>query len=71
LEDDELRLIYDLASTRCAMEVAIANWRVRDHPENTDYIMAGNQGAGEQLDRMRELGPERMHAALRRACSTF
>jgi hydroxylysine kinase len=70
LEDDELRLIYDLASTRCAMEVAIANWRVRDHPENSDYIMAGNQGAGEQLDRMRELGPQRMHAALRRACST-
>ena len=70
LEDDELRLIFDLASTRCAMEVAIANWRVRDHPENTDYIMAGNQGAGAQLDRMRELGPERMYAALRRACAT-
>jgi len=36
LEDDELRLIFDLACTRCAMEVAIANWRVRDHPENAD-----------------------------------
>jgi 4-aminobutyrate aminotransferase-like enzyme/Ser/Thr protein kinase RdoA (MazF antagonist) len=70
LEDDELRLIFDLASTRCAMEVAIANWRVRDHPENTDYIMAGAQGAGAQLDRMREFGAERMYAALRRACAT-
>ena len=70
LEDDELRLVFDLASTRCAMEVAIANWRVRDHPENADYIMAGNEGAGKQLDRLRELGAGRMYAALRRACAT-
>jgi 4-aminobutyrate aminotransferase-like enzyme len=70
LEDEELRLIFDLAATRCAMEVAIANWRVRDHPENTDYIMAGNEGAGKQLEHMRELGAERMYAALRRACAT-
>ncbi len=70
LEDDELRLIFDLACTRCAMEVVIANWRVRDHPENTDYIMAGIQRAGTQLDRMRELGAERMYAALRQACAT-
>jgi len=70
LEDDELRLIFDIATTRCAMEVAIANWRVIDHPENTDYIMAGNEGAGKQLDRMRELGAERMYSALRRACAT-
>ena len=30
-EDEELRLIFDLVSTRCAMEVAVANWRVCDH----------------------------------------
>jgi hypothetical protein len=70
LEDDELRLIFDLACTRCAMAVAIANWRVRDHPENTDYIMAGNREAGAQLDQMREWGAERMYTALRRACAT-
>jgi 4-aminobutyrate aminotransferase-like enzyme/Ser/Thr protein kinase RdoA (MazF antagonist) len=70
LEDDELRLIFDLACTRCAMEVTIANWRVRDHPENTDYIMAGTQNAGIHLDRMRDLGAERMYSALRRACAT-
>ena len=70
LEDEELRLIFDIAATRCAMEVAIANWRVLDHPENTDYIMAGNEGAGKQLEHMRELGAERMYAALRRACAT-
>ncbi len=70
LEDDELRLIFDLACTRCAMAVAIANWRVCDHPENTDYIMAGTEGAAAQLDQLRELGAERMYAALRRACAT-
>ena len=70
LEDGELRLIFDLASTRCAMEVAVANWRVWDHPENTDYIMAGTQGAGTMLDWLRESGSARMYTALRRACAS-
>ncbi len=70
LEDDELRLIFDLVSTRCAMEVAVANWRVCDHPVNTDYIMNGIPEAGTQLDQMREWGAEHMYAALRRACAT-
>jgi len=69
LEDNELRLIFDLATTRCAMEVVIANWRVCDHPDNTDYIMAGIQKTGTQLDWMRESGAERMYAALRRCRS--
>jgi 4-aminobutyrate aminotransferase-like enzyme/Ser/Thr protein kinase RdoA (MazF antagonist) len=70
LEDDELRLIFDLVSTRCAMEVVIANWRVGDHLANSDYIMAGIQEAGTHLDQMRESGAERMYTALRRACAT-
>jgi len=70
LEDDELRLIFDLACTRLAMEVTIANWRVCDHPENTTYIMGGIQEAGTQLDRLREIGAEPMYTALRRACAT-
>jgi len=70
LEDDELRLIPDLVSTRCAMQVAVANWRVSDHPENTEYIMGGVRETEALLDRMREWGPERMTTALRRACAT-
>ena len=70
LEDEELRLIFDLVTTRCAMEVTVANWRVCEHPENTDYIMAGLPQAGAQLDRMREWGTARMYTALRRACGT-
>ncbi len=70
LVDDELRLIFDLVSTRCAMAIAIANWRVLDHPENTTYIMDGVPAIGVQLDRMLDSGPDRMYSALRRACAT-
>jgi 4-aminobutyrate aminotransferase-like enzyme/Ser/Thr protein kinase RdoA (MazF antagonist) len=70
LEDDELRLVFDLVSTRCAMYVAIASWRVGDHPENTDYIMSGAQEYGTLLEQMREWGSDRMYAGLRRACAT-
>jgi Ser/Thr protein kinase RdoA (MazF antagonist) len=69
LEDDELRLIFDLASTRCAMSIAVANWRVCDHPENAAYIMDGVQETGALLDQMREWGAERMYTGLRRACA--
>jgi Ser/Thr protein kinase RdoA (MazF antagonist) len=69
LEDEELRLILDLAATRCAMAVAVAHWRVRDHPKNTAYIMAGVDGTATLLEEMREWGAERMYAALRRACA--
>jgi len=69
LEDEEIRLIFDLTATRCAMFVAVAHWRVRDHPENTAYIMAGVDDTATLLEEMREWGAERMYAALRRACA--
>jgi Ser/Thr protein kinase RdoA (MazF antagonist) len=69
LTDEELRLIFDLAATRCAVSVAVADWRVRGHPENTAYIMAGVEGTATLLEQMREWGAERMVAALRRACA--
>jgi hydroxylysine kinase len=69
LEDDELRLIFDLVSTRCAMSIAVANWRVRDHPENAAYIMDGVEETGGLLGQMQEWGADRMLEALRRACA--
>jgi Ser/Thr protein kinase RdoA (MazF antagonist) len=69
LEDEEIRLIFDLTATRCAMVVAVAHWRVRGHPENTAYIMAGVEDTATLIDQMREWGAERMYAALRRACA--
>jgi len=70
LEDDELRLVFDLVSTRCVMYVVIASWRVGLHPENSDYIMSGAQKYGTLLEQMREWGSDRMYARLRRACAT-
>jgi 4-aminobutyrate aminotransferase-like enzyme/Ser/Thr protein kinase RdoA (MazF antagonist) len=70
LEDDELRLIFDLVCTRCAMHVAVANWRVCDHPENAAYIMGGIPETEALLNQLREWGAEHMYAALRRACAT-
>jgi 4-aminobutyrate aminotransferase-like enzyme len=70
LEDEELRLIFDLVSTRCAMYVAIANWRVSDRPENKKYIMSGVLDFGRLLEAMQGWGRDRMYAGLRRACAT-
>lgn len=69
LEDEEIRLIFDLTATRCAMSVAVAHWRARDHPENTAYIMAGVDGTATLLEQLREWGAERMYAGIRRACA--
>jgi len=69
LEDDEIRLIFDLACTRCAMVVAIASWRVGDHPENAEYITDGMEETAALLEEMRGWGSERMYVALRRACA--
>ena len=63
-------LIFDLVSTRCAMYVAVAHRRVRDHPGNRDYIMGHVKESGELLAQMQEWGTGRMYAALRRACAT-
>jgi hydroxylysine kinase len=70
LEDEELHLIFDLVATRCAMYVAVAHWRVRDHPENADYIMGRVKEAGQLLAQLQEWGADRMYSALRRACAT-
>lgn len=70
LLDDELRLIPDLLATRCAMCIAVAYWRVSDHPQNAEYIMAGVPELGGRLERMQATGPERMVAALRSACES-
>ncbi len=69
LEEDELDLVFDLVSTRIAMLVAVANWRVGDHPENTEYIMAGVEEDGTLLEQMQNWGRDRMTAGLRRACA--
>ena len=69
LDDDELGLVFDLVCTRCAMYVAIGNWRVGDHPENRDYIISGVQDYATLLEEMQAWENDRMYAGLRRACA--
>jgi 4-aminobutyrate aminotransferase-like enzyme len=68
LSDDELRLVFDVVSARCAMNLAIASWRIGDHPGNTEYIMSGVDEFWTLLQQMREWGPDLVHARLRHAC---
>ncbi len=67
--DDELRVVFDLVCTRCAMNLAIASWRVGDHPENTEYIMEDIDEYWTLLQQMREWGPDLVHTRIRHACS--
>ena len=69
LDDDELRLVFDLVCTRSAMYVAIGNWRVGDHPENRDYIISGVQEYATLLEEMQGWESDHMYAGLRRACA--
>jgi 4-aminobutyrate aminotransferase-like enzyme/Ser/Thr protein kinase RdoA (MazF antagonist) len=68
LSDDELRLIFDIVCARCMMGIAIASWRVADHPENSDYILDGTEESWDLLQFLQDAGPDRVHARLRRSC---
>jgi len=65
---DELRVVFDVVTTRLAMIVAISAWRAGDHPENLEYITAGVEDNSKMLDRLIEQGPDFFHARLRNAC---
>ena len=52
-----------------AMAIAIAAWRVGDHPENYDYIMAGVDENKTMLAWLVDRKSDRFHACLREACS--
>jgi len=65
---DELRVVFDLVTTRLAMMIAISAWRAGDHPENIEYITAGVEENWLMLERLVEFGPDFFHAGLRHAC---
>lgn len=69
LSDDELRLVFDIVLARCAIAITIANWRVSDHPENSEYIMDGEGKFWELLRYFQEAGRDLVYARIRRACA--
>jgi len=64
----EIAVVFDLVTARTAMTIAIASWRVCDHPENHDYIMAGIDENKKMLAWLLDRKSEQFHAGLRKAC---
>jgi len=68
LTAEEIAVIFDLVTARTAMTIAIASWRVCDHPENRDYIMAGIGENKKMLVWLLDQKSEKFHECLRKAC---
>jgi Ser/Thr protein kinase RdoA (MazF antagonist) len=66
--EDEIRLAFDLATARAAMSLTVANWREKEHPENSDYISGGNPHYLEALEWFAALDRDFARACLRDAC---
>jgi 4-aminobutyrate aminotransferase-like enzyme/Ser/Thr protein kinase RdoA (MazF antagonist) len=49
LEQDEIELLPDILAARCSAAVVISSWRVKEYPENAQYITGWDQGARELL----------------------
>jgi 4-aminobutyrate aminotransferase-like enzyme/Ser/Thr protein kinase RdoA (MazF antagonist) len=63
LEEDEIDLLPDILATRAAAAVVISSWRVKEFPENANYITDWDAGAAALLAL---LHGDRRHEAARR-----
>jgi len=68
LEEEELRVLFDLVGTRLVMLNLIASWRVTIHPENHDYIMGGVESTWKILELWGERDPLRATKRFLRVC---
>jgi Ser/Thr protein kinase RdoA (MazF antagonist) len=68
LTAEEIAVIFDLVTARTATYIAVAAWRVEDHPENHAYITAGIDGYTELLAWLLDRKSDSFHARLRDAC---
>jgi 4-aminobutyrate aminotransferase-like enzyme/Ser/Thr protein kinase RdoA (MazF antagonist) len=67
LEDEEIDVLPELLLARWATSVVISAWRVREHPDNAEYISGWDPGAWAMLDVFDELGLEGWRAWVREA----
>ena len=68
LEEEELRVLFDLVGTRLVMLNLIASWRVTIHQENHDYIMGGVESTWNVIKKWRRLDPEKVTRKFFRVC---
>ena len=58
LRAEERVLLFDLVAARLAVGVTISAWRVKQHPENREYIVGDDAAHWRLLERLEELEPE-------------
>ncbi len=56
LEPDEIELLPDLLLARWTTTAVISAWRVRRHPENSDYITGWDTGVWGMLEAFHDIG---------------
>jgi hypothetical protein len=65
--DFQTRALLHIAA-RLAVGVVISAWRVRDHPENRDYIAGYDRPFWAMLERLADMDPGFVHCCFRAAC---
>jgi 4-aminobutyrate aminotransferase-like enzyme/Ser/Thr protein kinase RdoA (MazF antagonist) len=68
LREEELALLFDLIAARLAVGVVISAWRVKDHPENRDYIAGGDRASWAMLERLSDIDSGLASDRFRDAC---
>jgi 4-aminobutyrate aminotransferase-like enzyme/Ser/Thr protein kinase RdoA (MazF antagonist) len=71
LEDEELRILYDLIAARLTMYNVIALWRVTIHPDNREYITGGVEETWQTLAAWRSLDPAEVTRRFFRVCNLW
>jgi 4-aminobutyrate aminotransferase-like enzyme/Ser/Thr protein kinase RdoA (MazF antagonist) len=71
LEDEELRILYDLIAARLTMYNVIALWRVTIHPDNREYITGGVEETWQTLEAWRALDPAEVTRRFFRVCNLW
>lgn len=67
LDEEEIDVLPELLLARWATSVAISAWRVREHPDNAEYISGWDPGAWAMLGVFDDLGLEGWRAWVREA----
>ncbi|QGY33208.1 phosphotransferase [Pantoea cypripedii] len=68
LEPEEIDLLYDLIITRLCMAVTISEYRAKQRPENSKYILKNTATAWRGLERLSTISRKEANTIFRHAC---
>ncbi|MCS5992100.1 phosphotransferase [Klebsiella variicola subsp. variicola] len=69
LKSEEIDLLYDLIIIRLCMAVTITEFRARQYPENSKYILKNTATAWRGLERLSTISREEASVVFRMACN--